>query len=187
MRALVSGALLAALAACGKSSEETEHTETAAPPHSETETETEPPVDADGDGAPAGEDCDDADGARYPGAVDVARDGVDQDCDGVDRCSGAPVVFTGDLVVTDAASADPVCGAGFDTLSGDLSVRFTSLVDLSSVACLCGVGGDVVDGRAATREDPRQQRHPERDTHPPEGTHARITPRGASGRCSPAP
>ncbi len=39
------------------------------------------PVDADGDGFPAGEDCDDADPARFPGAEEVC-DGADDDCDG---------------------------------------------------------------------------------------------------------
>ena len=41
-------------------------------------------VDADGDGAPVPFDCNDADGSIFPGALDVAGDGIDQDCDGVD-------------------------------------------------------------------------------------------------------
>jgi len=43
-------------------------------------------TDVDGDGFDAlvagGEDCDDADAAIYPGAVETWYDGVDQDCDG---------------------------------------------------------------------------------------------------------
>ena len=45
-------------------------------------------VDGDGDGfdsiATGGTDCDDADPSVFPGAAEVADDGVDQDCDGVD-------------------------------------------------------------------------------------------------------
>ncbi len=34
--------------------------------------------------APSGDDCQDADPARYPGAEDVPGDGIDSDCDGED-------------------------------------------------------------------------------------------------------
>jgi choline-sulfatase len=52
-----------------------------------------PALDADGDRFPsalcAGDcDCDDHDGARNPGAVDIPGDGVDQDCDGADAHAG---------------------------------------------------------------------------------------------------
>ena len=45
---------------------------------------TDPPVDADSDGFHADDDCDDNDDSVYPGADEVADDGIDQDCDGVD-------------------------------------------------------------------------------------------------------
>jgi hypothetical protein len=44
-------------------------------------------LDLDRDGTSAllgGGDCDDLDATRYPGAVDIPGDGIDQDCDGAD-------------------------------------------------------------------------------------------------------
>ena len=42
------------------------------------------PIDVDGDGFSATLDCDDTDRTVYPGAPEVIRDGVDQDCNGYD-------------------------------------------------------------------------------------------------------
>jgi bacillopeptidase F len=42
------------------------------------------PVDADGDGFAADLDCNDADASVYPGASEIAHDGIDQDCNGFD-------------------------------------------------------------------------------------------------------
>lgn len=41
-------------------------------------------VDADGDGYYTGDDCDDQDSSRYPGAHENTSDGVDSNCDGED-------------------------------------------------------------------------------------------------------
>ncbi len=43
-----------------------------------------PPTDLDGDGFGAGRDCNDRDPAIHPGAVEVRRDNIDQDCNGYD-------------------------------------------------------------------------------------------------------
>lgn len=48
------------------------------------ENEPPPPPDIDMDGFPMGVDCDDFVATSYPGAPEVVRDGVDQDCNGYD-------------------------------------------------------------------------------------------------------
>jgi hypothetical protein len=107
--------------------------ETAGPPtETETETETEtdtdtgsePGSDADGDGFSVSDgDCDDADGARYPGAADDVGDAVDQNCDGLDGVdqdgdgNASTESGGGDCVDTDPAvspSATDLAGDGVD-------------------------------------------------------------------------
>lgn len=59
--------------------EETAHT--GEPPDTDTDSATGP-ADADGDGHLVPEDCDDGDGAIYPGAPESCDSGVDSNCDG---------------------------------------------------------------------------------------------------------
>ncbi len=42
------------------------------------------PVDDDHDGYPISVDCDDRDASAHPGAAEIRRDGIDQDCNGYD-------------------------------------------------------------------------------------------------------
>ncbi|HEY8431171.1 MAG TPA: MopE-related protein [Sandaracinaceae bacterium] len=59
------------------------------------------PIDADGDGVVASLDCDDSDPSVYPGASEVCDDGIDQDCDGIDRGCG-PIVGEGDAAMPES-------------------------------------------------------------------------------------
>lgn len=72
--------------------------------------------DGPGEAAATGEDCDDADAGVYPGAAEIVGDGVDQDCDGTERCSvdadgdgyrpeGDATIASADLDCDDAGEA----------------------------------------------------------------------------------
>lgn len=80
----------------------------------DTRPDTAAAVDDDGDGVPAELDCDDADPAIFPGAVDLPADGIDQDCDGVERCYAD---VDGDGVGAPLAAIDGPPGCQADGLS----------------------------------------------------------------------
>ncbi len=113
-------------------------------------------VDADGYGdpevteyacdAPLGyvegaEDCGDTDSSVHPGAEDIAWNGRDEDCDGVDACGR---MYVGNLDLDGLGETEMMAFcADYDGVSGDVSVREVATPDLTALSCLCGVSGTI--------------------------------------------
>ena len=103
----------------GAPSEEEPSEEPVEPTSEPESTETEE-ADADEDGfSTADGDCDDSDPSIYPGATDIAEDGVDQDCDQGDYTDGLcndECSFSGDGDCDDGgpSATSPLCDFGTD-------------------------------------------------------------------------
>jgi len=112
------------------------------------------------DDAVEGGDCDDASADRAPGLDEVAGDGIDQDCDGVDRV----VCYTdddGDGFGTDRVEVDGACGdlarVDGDCDDGD-EATYPGAADprCDGINADCGpqpLGGEDDDGDGLTWED----------------------------------
>jgi len=85
-------------------------------------------TDRDGDGVGAhfgGDDCDEGDSRRHPGAVDVPGDGIDQNCDGTDaRASssvpGPTVAASSSVAAASSASAPSSPVSAANSVSPDI-------------------------------------------------------------------
>ena len=64
--------------------------------------------DADGDGFTRGPDCNDLNALINPLACDIRNDGIDQDCDGVDRTKGKPCAGESDEGLKELTCADGI-------------------------------------------------------------------------------
>jgi hypothetical protein len=119
--------------------------------------------DADGDGFYSTTDCDDGDASVYPGATEVANDGIDQDCNGQDYTSSGSNTSggttTGGGSQTGGTICNDTCTDGFGNflyganngLCNDGGPNdFTALLAGSAG---CALGSDCTDCGPATDMD----------------------------------
>ncbi|MCB9678961.1 MAG: putative metal-binding motif-containing protein [Alphaproteobacteria bacterium] len=75
--------------------------------------------DLDADGSPASSDCDDLDAAVHPGMPEMQCDGIDQNCDGQDRCDPVDRDGDGHEAAVDCDDLDPDVHPGADEVECD--------------------------------------------------------------------
>ncbi|MEM9188390.1 MAG: N-acetylmuramoyl-L-alanine amidase [Myxococcota bacterium] len=85
--------------------------------------------DRDGDGAAADRDCDDNDAARFPGAVEVCGDGIDQNCSGADLvCNGPTMPLTPTPMESTPRDTLGGCSAGTGPAGWPVGALFVVLI-----------------------------------------------------------
>lgn len=119
--------------------------------------------DADGDGFYSTTDCDDSDASVYPGATEVANDGIDQDCNGQDYTSTGANTSGGTTTGGGSQTGGTICndtctdglfnflyGANNGVCNDGGPNDFTALL---AGAAGCALGSDCTDCGPATDMD----------------------------------
>jgi hypothetical protein len=117
------------------------------------------PVDADDDGFNVDEDCDDTDGTVFPGAEEVAYDGIDQDCDEVDLIDvdGDGQAWVGVLDGTDCDDGDLSVYEGAEEVPYDGIDQDCDGADITDID---GDGVDAVEAGGLDCDDADPDIHP---------------------------